>query len=344
MRVLILGGTRFIGPYVVRQLAAQGHTIAVYHRGQRRADLPPEVQILPGTIEQLPERRAELAVLAFDVALHMIPVGEKDSQTAMGALIGIVNRVVAVSSIDVYRVYDVLHGKDSRVDNATLTEDSPLREKLYPYRGEKPRPAGDPLRWIDDYDKILAERVIMSQPELPGAIVRLPMVYGPGDYQHRTFHYLKRMDDCRPAILMDEGTARWRGARGYVEDMAHAIALAVTDEHAAGRIYHVADSDSPTETEWIERLASAAGWSGKIAIMPKGRLPAHLRNDFNTAQHWVVNSSRIRAELGYSEIVSSEEALRRTVEWERANPPEKIDPAEYDYASEDAVLADYAPS
>ncbi len=33
-----------------------------------------------------------------------------------------------------------------------------------------------------------------------------------------------------------------------------------------------------------------------------------------------------------------EEALRRTVEWERANPPGEIDPPEFDYALEDAAL------
>jgi hypothetical protein len=31
--------------------------------------------------------------------------------------------------------------------------------------------------------------------------------------------------------------------------------------------------------------------------------------------------------------------LRRTVEWERAHPPDKVDPASFDYAAEDAALA-----
>jgi hypothetical protein len=40
------------------------------------------------------------------------------------------------------------------------------------------------------------------------------------------FTYIKRMDDGRPVILLDEAYARWRWARGYVENIAHAIALA----------------------------------------------------------------------------------------------------------------------
>jgi nucleoside-diphosphate-sugar epimerase len=47
----------------------------------------------------------------------------------------------------------------------------------------------------------------MGTAGLPGTVLRLPTVYGPGDYQHRLFEYLKRMDDGRPAILLGEGVA-----------------------------------------------------------------------------------------------------------------------------------------
>ena len=60
------------------------------------------------------------------------------------------------------------------------------------------------------------------------------MVHGPRDYQHRLFPYLKRMDDGRPAIVLDEDRARMRVTRGYVEDVAAAIALAATDPRASG--------------------------------------------------------------------------------------------------------------
>ena len=86
----------------------------------------------------------------------------------------------------------------------------------------------------------------MSEPELPGTILRFPMVYGPCDRQHRTFEYLKRMDDGRPVILLDEGQAEWRWTKGYVENLALAVVLAVTDERAAGRIYHVGERETLT--------------------------------------------------------------------------------------------------
>ena len=48
MRVMVLGGTRFIGPYVVRELVARGHELLVFHRGQSRAELPDGVLVDDG--------------------------------------------------------------------------------------------------------------------------------------------------------------------------------------------------------------------------------------------------------------------------------------------------------
>lgn len=173
----------------------------------------------------------------------------------------------------------------------------------------------------------------------PGTVLRLPAVYGPGDRQRRLFSYLKRMDDRRPAILLSEGQARWRWSRGYVENVAAAIALAVVDERAAGRIYNVAEPEALPEAEWVQQIGQAAGWSGQVVTVPEDRLPLALRSDYRWEQDWFVDSARIRRELDYTEAIPLDDALRRTVEWERAHPPAEIDPAQFDYAAEDAVLA-----
>ena len=52
-----------------------------------------------------------------------------------------------------------------------------------------------------------------------------------------------------------------------------------------------------------------------------------------------MDSAKIRKELGYREVVSEDEALKRTIEWERENPPKKIKTEEFDYEAEDEVLA-----
>ncbi len=339
MRAFIIGGTGFIGPSVVQRLVQQGHDVTLYHRGQTTADLPPEVHHLYGERADLPARRDELARLKPDVALDMYAMSERNARNVVDALSGIAGRLVAVSSQDVYRAYGRLIGTEpGPPDTTPLTEDSPLREKLYPYRGETPRPADDPRHWIDDYDKMLVERVVLGESSLPGTILRLPMVYGPRDGQRRLFEYLKRMDDGRPAILLDEGTARWRSNHGYVDNVGDAIALAVTDPRAAGRIYNVGEPDSPTTAEWVRRVGEQVSWHGRLVILPIDRAPAHILPGVDTAHDLAVDTSRIRAELGYAESIPPDEALRRTIAWERANPPASVDPASFDYAAEDAAL------
>jgi nucleoside-diphosphate-sugar epimerase len=48
VRALVIGGTGFSGPHVVRRLHAMGHDVIVFHRGETRAELPPGVEEIAG--------------------------------------------------------------------------------------------------------------------------------------------------------------------------------------------------------------------------------------------------------------------------------------------------------
>lgn len=340
MRILIIGGTNFMGPYVVNNLCSAGHEVIVFHRGKTKRELPDGVKEILGDRNRLSEYADELRKLEPDVVLDMVVWNEEHARVLMDTFAGVAKRVVVLSSMDVYQAFGRVNGfEGGEPDPAPLTEDSPLRERLHPYRGETPRAEDDPQRWMDDYDKIPAERIVLHHPQLPGTILRLPAVYGPHDRQHRMFLYLKRMLDGRSAILLEECEAHWRWTHGYVENVADAIALAVTDERASGRIYNVGEPFALSIAERVEQIAKAADWHGRIVVLPAERVPEPLRWGINPAQDVVADSSRIRHELGYSERIDLAEAFRRTIAWERVNPPEKIDPTQFDYAAEDQVLA-----
>jgi nucleoside-diphosphate-sugar epimerase len=147
------------------------------------------------------------------------------------------------------------------------------------------------------------------------------------------------MDDGRRAILLGEAQCEWRWTRSYVENVAAAIALAVMDERAAGRIYNVGEPESLSEAEWVRTIGKVVGWDGEVVAVPEGMLPAHLAAPYDWRQSLAAETRRIRNELGYVEKIPREEALRRTVEWERANPPGEIDAKRFDYAAEDLALS-----
>ena len=337
MRVLIIGGTGFIGPPVVRRLAAAGHEVTVFHRGEREAALPPEVRHVHSPSAAMPvvEFPAELPATRPDVVLHMIPIGERDARAAVEAFRGRAGRLVALSSCDVYRAYGrLLRLEEGEADDRPLPEEAPLREALFPYRAM----AAGPGDWTHDYEKILAERTFLHQQRLPATVLRLPAVYGPGDPQRRLHPWLRRMVDGRPAVLLSEDQARWRWSHGHVENVAAAIASAVTDARAEGRVYNVADEPTPTAGEWVALIGDAAGWNGRVVVLPRDELPQHLRDPYDYRHPLVVDSSRIRRELGWKEELPLAEAMRATVASHLAAGLEPADPARFDYAAEDEAL------
>jgi nucleoside-diphosphate-sugar epimerase len=334
MRVLVIGGTKFIGPAAVKRLHGLGHDVTVFHRGDTESSDLPDIAHLHGDRQHLADFTSDFKRLAPDVVLDTVAYTDRDARSVMGAFVGIARRIVVLSSMDVYRAYGRVKGSEpGPPDPVPLTEDAPLRASLYPDAADVPD--------ARDYDNILVERAVMGDSALPGTVLRLPAVYGQHDYQHRLFPYLKRMNDRRPAIVLDEQIARWRWTRGYVDNVAVAIALAVTDERASGRVYNVGEDHALTEAEWVRAIGRAASWEGEVVVVLRDRLPISLRwwGDAAMEQEWAVDTSRLRAELGYAEVVPHDEALRRTVAWERANPPADFPPALFDYAAEDAVLA-----
>jgi len=338
MKVMIIGGTSLIGPRLVRRLVDLGNSVAVFHRGQTRGELPSSVEQVRGDRRNLEEHTTEIRRFGPEVVVDMIAFTEADAIGLVETFRGLARRAVVISSADVYRAYGRFIGLESGpLEPTPLSEDTPLRTALFPYRNQ----AKGPDDFLYSYDKIPVERIALGDPSLPATVLRLPMVHGPGDLHRRLSPYLKRMDDRRPAILLDEGLARWKCPRGYVDNVAAAIALAVVDDRAMGQVYNVAERVAFTEAEWVHRLGEVVGWRGNVLTVPSHRIPV----PYHVEQSLETDSSRIRRELGHHESVDSREALERTVAWERANP---TGPSPgigiLDYDAEDALLAEMSDS
>ena len=336
MQILVLGGTGFIGPHTIRELVAQGHNVTVFNRGRGLDKLPDGVRSIVGDRAEIAAFRDQFAALQPDVVLDMRTMLAAEAQAVLDAVTGIAPRLVTISSMDVYKAFGLLIGTETGDPIAgPADENGPLRENRYPYRTE-PRPsADDPAAWRYDYDKILVEELVLGSDAIDGTTLRLPMVYGDGDYQHRLLPYVQRIADARPAIILGEADAQWRTTRGYVGNVAAAITTVVTDDRARKRIFNVADDNVFTEQEWVTHIAEAAGWDGRIAIVPQDELPAELAGLGAVGQDLWLDASAIQRDLDFANPVDLPTALERTIAWER----EHLATEPIDYALEDAVLA-----
>jgi nucleoside-diphosphate-sugar epimerase len=343
MKILLIGGTGFIGSRLTHILAEQGHRITIYHGNRSHPPLPDSVEHVLGERSQISQHEQELRRFAPEVVIDCTLSNGNQARAVMNLFSGAAARIVALSSADVYRAAGILHGFESGPLQPTpLTEDSDLRTKQNVYGPELLTGLRQVFPWLDEgYDKIPVEQAVLGDPELPGTVLRLPMVYGPGDPLHRLFPYLKRMDDNRPAILLQEDVAAWRGPRGYVENVAAAVALATVSRQRAGRIYNIAEPCAWSEEEWVKKIAENVRWTGRIVKFPKELMPTHLQVPYRNEQHWEISSRRIRDELGFSEPVPEPIALARTIEWERSHPPDLVG-QQFDYVAEDEALATLA--
>lgn len=309
MTIFIIGGTGFIGRFVTQRLASRDHDLVVFHRGETTTELPEGTTVLHGSRDDTETLRDAVETTAPDVVLDVIPYTEAQAKALTSICQGRTDRLVVLSSGDVYRQYDGLRGlSDAPPDPIPLGEDAPLRSSRYPYRG-----ADTDFPYAEEYDKILVEEQVRAA-DVPSTILRLPKVYGPGDHEHHVGDILNRLRDAGDELVLSESRARWRWSRGYVSNVAAAIAEATTNSIAANRTYNVGEPDALPEATWLQKLADVAGLSTTIRTVPDDELDD--RRHFDWSYSMALDTRRIRTELKFAEQISHQQALVRTVLWE----------------------------
>jgi nucleoside-diphosphate-sugar epimerase len=320
MSVLVLGGTGFIGGPTVSRLLADGVETAVAHHGAR--------PVAPGAASVVLDRGDLAAVLAavrdlrIDTVIDLIAYTAADTLPLLDALSGQIARYVMVSSVDVYRNYEGLHrkGRPTPIWDR-LTEDADLRASRFPYRLAKPRAAADPQAWMDDYDKIPLEEAARAATGFETTILRLPMVFGPGDRQRRFSWAIRPMAQGRPRLVIPHPWASWRATFGYVDDVAAGVALAAVHPRAGGETYNLGRSNTPTNIAWAASFAGHLNWPGDVQLahpdVARGAL-AKAVSGLDLDYPLFIDNAKIRRRLGYCEVTDFDEALARTVADEMA--------------------------
>lgn len=263
MRILILGGTRNLGPMLVADLLGRGHRVAVCNRGVTADDLPAEVERLRADRGDRDQLARALGGRDFDAVVDTTLYTGPEAEVAVELLAGRIGQYVALSSGQVYLVREGLR--------------PPFREEHYAGRTMPAPPEGsrDWGDWKYGADKRDAEDALaaaVAERGFPATVLRLPMVHSERDHYQRLHNYLARLADGGPILLPAGPHLRIRHVDG--SDVVRAIADLVESSSGLGGVYNLGQDETLEIDACLELLARTAKRPLSVARVPRERLLA----------------------------------------------------------------------
>jgi nucleoside-diphosphate-sugar epimerase len=254
MRILLIGGTKFIGKAIARRALAEGHEVVLFNRQQTSPQTP--LRTIQGDVERLPDFKADLLAFRPQVVVHCIAYTERHAADLVEVFRGTDAHVFVLSSQDCYDAFQqVVRGKE--VSDFPINEQSALTPIEHYWRGIHDHEGGP------DYDKNLVTRVVLGaaqENELRATVFRLPMVYGPEDRQYRSRHgtIIQRIADRRKLLALGQTEQSEIYTYGYVENVAAAVTHGFSRPVTVGRVYNLGEATYRTRRRWAELFAAQA--------------------------------------------------------------------------------------
>ncbi|MFT5500084.1 MAG: 2'-hydroxyisoflavone reductase [Woeseiaceae bacterium] len=183
MKLLILGGTGFIGPHLVNYAMRRGHKITLFNRGRTNTHLFPEAEKLVG------DRNDDLSALEgrrWDAVIDNSGYTPQQVRLSVDLLKDACDQYLFTSTRSVYHEFT----------SAVMDEDAPT--------GPRDIPESE---W-DGYgpNKVLAERIVMEAFGSRTLITRPPVIVGPGDRSDRFTYWVDRIDDGGDILVQGDMT------------------------------------------------------------------------------------------------------------------------------------------
>jgi nucleoside-diphosphate-sugar epimerase len=292
VKVLVVGGTRFVGYGLTWRLLAAGHEVTLFNRGRTPDPFGPRVERLRGDRTTADFSRL-LATGAFDAAVDFAAFQEADARGVVEVLGGRVGHYVFIGTGQVYLVRQECPRPSREGDYAGPVMPAP--------------PPGHPDRWDWEYGvgKRACEDVLeeaWTRARFPATRLRLPMVYGERDHSRRLEGYLWRLLEGGPLLVPDGGSQRVRHV--YAGEVVRLVLALLGREATFGQAYNVCQQETPTLVEYLAALAEVVGT--RAALVPIARedleragLDPVAVSPFSGRWMSLLDPTRARDELGF---------------------------------------------
>ncbi|MDW8130833.1 MAG: NAD-dependent epimerase/dehydratase family protein [Bryobacterales bacterium] len=322
-KVLVIGGTLFIGRRLVAELLKAGHEVWVLHRRPEH-NLGKRVGNLVADRNDVEAVRRILSEHKFEVVFDNVYDWERGTTAAhveaaaRAAAHSGLHRYVFMSSVAAYG------------------------DGLNHHEGDALAPDEHPDPYVRN--KAMSERALFrlhQRSGIPVVTLRPPFVYGPGNPFYREAFFWDRLRDNRPLILPGDGRRLMQFV--YVKDLVWACLRVLEVPAAAGQAFNIANPRAITQAELIAALADAAGKKATVVRIPREKIhqaggrvmsPPYYFGAYFDLPPITMLVTKAQRILGF-QATPFGEGLRETYRWYLRHSPR----VPIDYSFEDRLLA-----
>lgn len=239
-KVLIVGGTRFSGLYLWKELYQRGHEVTLYNRGKTAlTKIPSESEedfanrtknskFIKGNRQNADELKEKLGGRSFDVIYDMNGRESSDTAPLADLFNGKVEHFVYMSSAGVYKKSPLMPHAEGDTEDVKSRHKGKLETEAY-----------------------------LKQIGIPFTSIRPTYIYGPMNYNPLEEYFFARLSEGRRVCIPGHG--QHITGLGHVEDLATAMAQVIGREQCKGQIYNIQDKQSVTFESLTKLCAQAMG-------------------------------------------------------------------------------------
>lgn len=309
MRILVMGGTRFIGVYLTQQLVAQGHEVVLFNRGNKPAPVE-GVQQIQGDRTNADDLKSKLAGESFDAVFDNNGRELSDTQPLAELFADKVSHFVYVSSAGVYLKSD-----------------------------QMPHVEGDPVDPKSRHRGKFETEDYLAKAGIPFTSIRPVYIYGPQNYNDLEAWFFDRIVHDRPVPIPGNGMAITQ--LGHVYDLAAAMVNVLGNQSAIGKIYNVSGDRYVTFDGLARACAIAAGQSAedlKIVHYEPKQFDFGKRKAFPMrVQHFFADIHAAKTDLNWQPKFSLVDGLKDSFQADYLASGR--DQREIDFSIDDEILA-----
>lgn len=305
MKILIIGGTRFLGKYLTEALVKSNQEVTLINRGTARNTFPffEDVEWLVCDRHNVEKFKSIFKNRNFDVVIDLCAYLPEEVELIVQVFQDRIAKYILCSTMAVAQIQEF---------------DERLR---LPIRNLRLFPVGLPNSYAQN--KSLIEEYLVEQFDkngFPFVSLRPTEINGPGEV--REWYYLERIKNGRAKLIIP-GQGQNLVQPIYIDDVIQAFLLTIMKDTAIGECYNLAGDEVISLNDYIRIMAEQAGSKVSIVNIPyeifKTLVNTKYFFPYCYKYSFIIDISKIKSELGFQPEVGIKDGVQKTLaQWKES--------------------------